>query len=64
MTNYLKDLQIQGKLKRALAEGERWPHYYVPKEFHPELEAKKQHEKLKSELDNSTHEEQIELIRS
>jgi len=38
MTNYLKDLQIQGKLKRRLMEGHRWPHYYVPKEFHKEVE--------------------------
>ncbi len=36
MTNYLNDLKGQGKLKKNIAEGARYPHYYVPKEYHEE----------------------------
>jgi hypothetical protein len=42
MSNYIKDLVREKKLKRDLDEGERHPHYFVPEELHNTLKEHRQ----------------------
>lgn len=63
MTNCLKELQKEGKLKRALADGERWAYYFVPEEKRQELEAIRKQRQFRSEVERLSFKGQEEIVR-